>query len=105
MADMIPAEFQQFINQEIAAGKYPTADAVLLAGLRLLQRREQELEELRREIQIGFDELDRGEGIELSEAGLKEFFEDVKTEGRRRLSNTEQERGQVSDRGNSSDRP
>ena len=94
---MIPAEFQQFIDQEIAAGKYPTADAVVLAGLRLLQRREEGFDELRRQIQLGLDELDRGEGVRFTEDGLKALGEKIKAGGRRRMSIAEEERGRLSD--------
>lgn len=47
---------------------------------------EREREELRREIQIGIDQLDRGKGIVLNdEKALEEFFEDIKKRGRQRL--------------------
>jgi antitoxin ParD1/3/4 len=80
----IPPELQQFVDQELASGRYKAAEEVICAGLRLL--REQKLYELRGEIQRGLDQLDRGEGIELEdESALRGFFEDIKTRGRQRL--------------------
>jgi len=43
------------------------------------------IDRLRREIQIGIDELDRGEYEEFDDDSLKEFFEQIKREGRREL--------------------
>jgi hypothetical protein len=47
---------------------------------------ERNREELRREIQIGIDQLERGEFIELNgEDELRRFFEEVKEEALREL--------------------
>lgn len=57
-------ELERYVNQKIESGLYQTASEVVRAGLRLLKEKEdldhQTLEELRREIQIGIDEADRG---------------------------------------------
>jgi antitoxin ParD1/3/4 len=58
-------ELERYINQKIESGLYQTASEVVRAGLRLLAEREdlhrQTVEELRRELQAGIDEADRGE--------------------------------------------
>ena len=41
------------------------------------------LEGLRKEVQIGLDQFDRGEFTEYDEESLRKFFEDIKAEGRR----------------------
>jgi len=42
--------------------------------------------ELRRELDAGLEQLERGEGIELEDEGaLAAFFEDIKLRGRQRL--------------------
>jgi len=70
---MIPAEFEPFIANQLATGRYHSAQDVVLDALRLL--REQGHETLRKEIQIGVDELDRGEGTVIEdEESLKRFF-------------------------------
>ena len=43
-----------------------------------------EIELLRRDVKEGFGQLDRGEGIELDDAGLRQFFDDVQSRGRAR---------------------
>ena len=85
MSEAIPAEFQQFVQQEVASGRYRSAEEVVADGLRLL--REQKLYELRKDIAAGLAQLDRGEGIELhDEQSVQAFFDDIKLRGRQRLA-------------------
>lgn len=46
------------------------------------QWRQERLEELRREITIGVEQIERGEYTEYDEDGLKQLFERIKSEGR-----------------------
>jgi len=68
------------------AGGYKSEAEVVAEALRLLQQRQRQIEELRREIQPALDRLDRGEGIELDDEGLDAFFEDVKTRSQAELA-------------------
>ena len=87
MSQVVPREFDEFVAREIASGKYRSHEEVVSAGLRLLQERERKLESLRADIQVGLDQLDRGEGITLeTEEAQRAFFEDVKARGRERLA-------------------
>lgn len=70
----IPSELEQFVDQEVASGKYRSADEVVSQSLRLLQERERKLEALKADIQVGLDELDRGEGLPLDVEGIKSLF-------------------------------
>jgi antitoxin ParD1/3/4 len=84
----IPPEFEQFVAHELATGKYHSADEVICEGLRLL--RAQKLDLLRREIDVGMKELDRGEGILIEdEQALGAFFDDIEARGRERLASEE----------------
>jgi antitoxin ParD1/3/4 len=47
--------FQDFIEAQIAQGRYGSASEVVRAGLRLLEERETQLERLRRAIKDGID--------------------------------------------------
>ena len=82
----IPPDLQQFVHQVIDAGGYNSEAEVVGQALRLLQERQRRIEELRREIQPALDQLDRGEGIELDEDGLKAFFEEIKAQSRAELA-------------------
>lgn len=61
-------ELARFVDGQVRGGLYSTASEVVREGLRMLVEREKlrELrhEELRRQVQAGIDELDRGEGID-----------------------------------------
>ena len=60
--------FDRFIEAGITSGRFSNASEVVREGLRLLEQRQQEdkakLEWPRAAARDGFDQLDRGEGIE-----------------------------------------
>jgi antitoxin ParD1/3/4 len=62
--------FDDFVADEIAAGRYRNASEVMRAGLRLLQQRQAEDAEkiaaLRRLARVGIDQLDQGHGVEFT---------------------------------------
>jgi len=60
-------ELENFIQQEILAGKYASPDEAIEAALNLLQSKnstERLAAELRGQIDIAVDQLDRGEGLD-----------------------------------------
>jgi antitoxin ParD1/3/4 len=81
----IPPEHQEFVKDAIARGEFKTESEVIGEALRLLEERRTATERLRREIQLGIDELDRGEHVDYDDKSLKEFFEQIKAEGRAAL--------------------
>ena len=84
MSSSLPPDLETFIQHEVASGNYPSPEEVISDGLRLL--RERKLYELRRDIDAGLAQLERGESIELEDdEALREFFEDIKRRGRERL--------------------
>ncbi len=88
MPTMLPPDLEQFLNAEVASGKYVSADeALLVAGVRLLRDREQQREELRRELDIGLAALERGDVVTLEgQSELNAFFDDVVARGHERLA-------------------
>ena len=65
MPQTLPRDLQDFVDQELATGRYRSTEEIVVAGLRLLQRDRQEALEGIRE---GLAESGRGEGIPLDEA-------------------------------------
>jgi antitoxin ParD1/3/4 len=61
-------ELEKLVESKVKTGRYQSASEVIREGLRLLdeqdQLREVRLQEVRRKIQSGLDQLDRGEGID-----------------------------------------
>lgn len=62
----LPKELEKFANEKVDSGAYASVSEVVRAGLRLLKgqdaEREARIEALRRDVNEGLAELDRGEG-------------------------------------------
>jgi antitoxin ParD1/3/4 len=76
-------ELEHLVQDKVASGLYASESEVVREALRLLKNRDElkllAVEDLRREIQRGLDQLDRGESVPLD-------AERIKSEGRRRLA-------------------
>ena len=84
MATVIPPEFAQFVEEQLASGEYRSPEEVVSAGLGVLQELKRRQAKLRRDVQVGINQLDRGEGIKVEPDQLKAFFEDIQARGRQR---------------------
>ncbi|MFN8591795.1 MAG: type II toxin-antitoxin system ParD family antitoxin [Thermomicrobiales bacterium] len=62
MAIQIPADIEARIRQKVERGDYPNENDVIRQALRLLDEQEDAVAALRAKLQIGLDQLDRGEG-------------------------------------------
>lgn len=76
----IPSDLEQFVQQEVASGRYSSPEEVVSAGLRMLRDSEAHREQLRREIQRRVDRLEGGEHIELDDESLGTFFDEIERE-------------------------
>ena len=77
MADLkLDPKFFKIIQEKVDAGLYDDADDVMESAIDLLDQEERRLEWLRAELQIGLDQLDRGEGILVDD--LDAFFDMIK---------------------------
>jgi antitoxin ParD1/3/4 len=74
VAIQLPDELSQFVNKSVEAGQYANADELFINVLsiykdqveeRLSESDQARLECLRRDIETGINQLDRGEGIEI----------------------------------------
>lgn len=79
MAVTIPEEYEAFLRDLVASGRFRTADEAVGEGLRMLQRQEQRLAALRADLQEGIDALDAGDVSVLD-------VDDITRRGHERLS-------------------
>jgi antitoxin ParD1/3/4 len=79
-------ELERLIHTKVESGLYLSASEVVREALRLLEERDMlqtmKREELRREIQIGIDQADRGELLD-----DEEVFEKLRTKVRAKSGN------------------
>jgi antitoxin ParD1/3/4 len=55
-------ELRRYVEEKVQSGQYASADALVIEAVRHLKNYEERLASLRRDIQLGIDQLDRGEG-------------------------------------------
>ena len=77
-------ELEKLVNDEIKQGDYKSATEVVGEGLRLVRLRRQKLAALRREIQIGIDDIEHGRYREYT--SVDELFEDIEAAAKKRSS-------------------
>lgn len=69
-------ELERLVAAKVKTGRYSSSSEVMREALRLLDERDQlqrmRLDELRKEIRKGIDQLDRGEGRPLNIRALKQ---------------------------------
>jgi antitoxin ParD1/3/4 len=76
-------ELEKIVAQKVASGRYSSASEVVREALRLFEERERlrelRLEELRKQIAVGLEQLDRGEFVP-----GEQVFEELKEMSRKR---------------------
>jgi antitoxin ParD1/3/4 len=72
----LPEALKEFALKRVEEGAYSNPSDYVRTLIRTDRERQQKLEALRRDIQVGVDELDRGEGIPAEEvfSGLEERY-------------------------------
>ncbi|NBU29682.1 MAG: type II toxin-antitoxin system ParD family antitoxin [Caulobacteraceae bacterium] len=75
----LTGQLDDYVEERVASGAYQNASQVVRAGLRALSRDQAEhaikLERLKATIQVGVDELDRGEGLAVTDVSA--WLEDL----------------------------
>ena len=76
----LPAHLEQFVFQQVESGIFATPSDAVCQAVESWKSRESKLQSLREQIQIGEDQIDRGECIQIQPGKLSEFFESLKQE-------------------------
>ena len=75
-------ELEQLVNEKVESGLYRTASEVVREALRLLKERDHAREQLRADVQDGFDALARGEGRTYDKVSGRQLAGRIKSRGR-----------------------
>lgn len=75
-------ELEKLVNEKVESGLYQTASEVVREALRLLKERDHAREQLRADVQDGFDALARGEGRTYDKVSGRQLAERIKPRGR-----------------------
>jgi len=75
-------ELEQLVNEKVESGLYQTASEVVREALRLLKERDHAREQLRADVQDGFDALARGGGRTYDKVSGRQLAERIKSRGR-----------------------
>lgn len=81
----LSAQNEKLIKEKIKSGEYGSPEDVVDAALRLLDEHDKKLAALRKDVQIGIDQLERGEYTEYTDETLHELFDKVTRRGLERL--------------------
>ena len=85
MSIALPPDLAQFVEAEVAKGRYGSEDELLSDAVRLLRARR--LHELRQEIQRGLEGVQRDDAIEIDgDEELARFFDEIVAEVESELS-------------------
>jgi putative addiction module CopG family antidote len=81
----LPPELGQFVEQQIATGRYSSEDELVVDAVRVLQRVTDHEHEFHDAVRQGMEQLASGEFTEYNDDSLRELFDSLK---RRALRHT-----------------
>ena len=85
MSMVLPPELHQFIQNEITSGRYGSEDELLCDAVRLL--RSWKLHQLREKVQLGVNQISRGEETVIeNDKQLAAFFDEIESEVQNELA-------------------
>lgn len=74
MTITLPPALDALLARKMASGRYEDASDVVREALRQMESRESALEWLRKEASSGFEQLDRGDSVELDRDAFMNHF-------------------------------
>jgi Arc/MetJ-type ribon-helix-helix transcriptional regulator len=85
----LPETLDRFVRDQIALGEHKDVQGAIVAGLELLQADAAKMARFMAEVQIGIDQFERGEFIEITD--MDAYFEDVRARVDARLKTQDDE--------------
>jgi putative addiction module CopG family antidote len=78
MADTLPPELGQFVQHQLAAGRYRSEQELVVDAVRVLREVEVRHQQFCDDVRVGMDQLQRGEFVEYDDDGLRGLLEQLK---------------------------
>ena len=75
-------ELERLVNEKVESGLYQTASEVVREALRLLKERDHARDQVRADVQAGFDQLARSEGRAYDRPSGRQLADRIKSRGR-----------------------
>ncbi|MBX3070430.1 MAG: type II toxin-antitoxin system ParD family antitoxin [Thermomicrobiales bacterium] len=82
MAVTLTPQIEEIIRKKLEAGQDSNASELVGEAVRQLDARERQIEQLRAALQVGIDQLDRGEGILWTSTTMAEIMREAEEEDR-----------------------
>jgi putative addiction module CopG family antidote len=82
----LPPELGQFVEQQLALGKYQSEQELVVDAVRVLREVEAQQRQFQIDVQLGIEQLERGQANEYSLDELRDRFERLKDRARRRIA-------------------
>jgi antitoxin ParD1/3/4 len=80
-------QLKALVQSKVKSGMFGSASEVIRHSLRLFKQEEEaRMKKLREDVLEGFAQVERGEYIEVDENSRKQFLDDIKARGRKRLA-------------------
>ena len=79
-------EQRDFVRRAVESGRFERAEDAVQAAMTLWVERERRRSEILAAVDIAGAAIDRGEGIEITQASMRSLAEDVKRRGRGQLA-------------------
>ncbi len=74
----LPPDLGQFVQEQVAAGKYQTEQELVVDAVRVLRELQARQQQFHEEVRLGMEQLGRGEFVEYDDAGLRGLFDELR---------------------------
>jgi len=83
-----PPELERFVEEQVAAGHYRSEQDLVVSAVRVLRDVQARQRKFLEDVQLGMDQLKRGEFTEYDETGLHQRFEELKQRAENRTDDS-----------------
>lgn len=83
--ESLPPDLGQFVEQQVAAGNYPSEEELVVSAVRVLRDVQLQQRQFADDVRLGMEQLNRGEFNEYDDDGLRQRFDQLKQRVKSRI--------------------